>query len=268
MYWDMRIYPNTRISKLPTAFQTIGLILRNLVASKSKKRESKVYQFDGVVTLHNMSVIESPRMQHSINSANEAAGWDYQIPMRVHQAIWCVDTILKNKVTSNSSLVEIGTGRGYVMMAVLQSRSFLDSDIHNQVFLCDSYLPYSLNSDNKQVIENGVNKHYAANVEQTRNSFSSFKNVQIVEGNLPESLDLVDFGSIGFCHIDLNNPRVELYCLEKLWPKIELGGIILIDDYAHLGYDTTYKTFNEFAIKKGITILTTAFGQGIIVKSS
>ena len=90
----------------------------------------------------------------------------------------------------------------------------------------------------------------------------------IVVGNLPENLDLVDFGSIGFCHIDLNNPRVELQCLEKLWPKIELGGIILIDDYAHLGYDTTYKTFNEFAIKKDITILTTAFGQGIIVKSS
>ena len=268
MIWDMNVYSNTKISKLPTAFQIPALILRNLKLSKSKNKTSKVYEFDGVVTQHNMSVIESPRMQHSINSANEIAGWDYQIPMRVHQAIWCVDTILKNQATSKSSLVEIGTGRGYVMMAVLQSRKYLNSDFHNSVFLCDSYLPYTLNSESKQDIKNGVNKHYAINAEQTRNSFSSFKNVQIVEGNLPNSLDLVDFGSIGFCHIDLNNPEVEIKCLKKLWPKIELGGIILIDDYAYLGFETTYKTFNEFASEKDITILTTAFGQGIILKTS
>lgn len=92
--------------------------------------------------------------------------------------------------------------------------------------------------------------------------------MQIVEGNLPNSLDLVDFGSIGFCHTDLNNPEVEIKCLKKLWPKIELGGIILIDDYAYLGFETTYKTFNEFVSEKDITILTTAFGQGIILKTS
>lgn len=268
MNWDMNVYTNTRISKLPTTLQTLALILRNIKLSKSKNGRTKVYEFDGVVTQHNMSVIESPRMQYSIHSANEVAGWDYQIPMRIHQAIWCVDTMLKSKATSKSSLVEIGTGRGYVMMAVLRSRSFLDSDIHNPVFLCDSYLPYSLNSESKQDIENGVNKHYAVNAEQTRKAFSSFRNVQIVEGNLPDSLNLVDFGSIGFCHIDLNNPQVEIECLKKLWPKIEPGGIILIDDYAYLGFGSTYKAFNEFAIEKDVTILTTAFGQGIIFKTS
>ena len=71
MIWDMNVYSNTKISKLPTAFQIPALILRNLKLSKSKNKTSKVYEFDGVVTQHNMSVIESPRMQHSINSANE-----------------------------------------------------------------------------------------------------------------------------------------------------------------------------------------------------
>lgn len=172
MIWDMNVYSNTKISKLPTVFQIPALILRSLILIKSKNKISKVYEFDGVVTQHNMYVIESPRMQHSLNSANEISGWDYQIPMRVHQAIWCVDTILKNQTTSKSSLVEIGTGSGYVMMAVLQSRYFLDSDLHNSVFLCDSYLPYNLNSESKQDIKNGGNKHYSINAEHTRNSFS------------------------------------------------------------------------------------------------
>jgi hypothetical protein len=44
------------------------------------------------------------------------------------------------------------------------------------------------------------------------------------------------------------------------------GGVVLIDDYAYSGFEYTYRLFNELATELGVAILTTASGQGIIVK--
>lgn len=41
---------------------------------------------------------------------------------------------------------------------------------------------------------------------------------------------------------------------------------MLIDDYAYSGFEYTNKLFNDFAQEVGVSILTTASGQGIIVK--
>ena len=61
---------------------------------------------------------------------------------------------------------------------------------------------------------------------------------------------------------------MELECLQALWPKIELGGVVLSDDYAYLGFSETYETLNNFFQEVGATVLTTAYGQGIVIKTS
>jgi hypothetical protein len=93
-----------------------------------------------------------------------------------------------------------------------------------------------------------------------------FPQVKLIRGLLPASLGKVALPSISFLHIDLNSPEVEIETLKTLWPNILCGGVILIDDYAYAGYEYTYQLFNSFATEFGVSILTTASGQGIIIK--
>jgi predicted O-methyltransferase YrrM len=93
-----------------------------------------------------------------------------------------------------------------------------------------------------------------------------YKNVRLVKGKLPDTLEEVKFEKIAFLHIDLNAPDIEIDCLKKLWDRILPGGVVLIDDYAYYGFEYTTKLFNKLAEELGVSILTTASGQGIIVK--
>ena len=83
---------------------------------------------------------------------------------------------------------------------------------------------------------------------------------------IPETLEKINLEKIGFLHIDLNAPEIETQCLKILWDKILPGGVILIDDYAYTGFEYTNTLFNKFVQEIGVSILTTASGQGIIVK--
>ena len=261
----MTIYKHSFISSLPKIISTILLIIRNL--KQKKINLSKFFISDGVITKNNMSVVETERIKYSIETAIKNCGWDYQIPMRLHQAIWCLDSVLSNTKMKQSSIVELGTGRGFVMSGILASRDFIGAPIQNPIFLFDTFLPYYLGANNEQTKLNGINRHYAISLESTKRNFSKWNNINIIQGTLPESVKNTKIESVGFLHIDLNNPEIELTTLKYLWPKIEIGGIILIDDYGAIGYQETYKVFNLYSTEIGSPILTTAFGQGIMIKT-
>lgn len=106
------IYPYSKIDRLPKFFQLPALIIRNLVSRSPKYQEV----FDGMASIHNFSFRTLPRFVAAQERAIRAGGFDYNIPMRIHQAIWCADKAFK--LPSDSVFVELGTGKGYIMSGV------------------------------------------------------------------------------------------------------------------------------------------------------
>ena len=53
--------------------------------------------------------------------------------------------------------------------------------------------------------------------------------------------------------------------VRALWPSIQRGGIMLLDDYAQVQQQND--AMNQLAQDLSFEILTTASGQGIVVKS-
>jgi hypothetical protein len=171
------------------------------------------------------------------------------------------------KLPIDSAFVELGTGKGYVMSAILGSLDFLKIDLKDKnVFLFDTFEPNATDYKSEQNALHGRNIYYAESFKSVEENFSEYKNVRLVRGQLPGALAEVNLKKIGFLHIDLNAPEIETHCLEILWDRILPGGVVLIDDYAYTGFEYTNRLFNEFAQKVGVAILTTASGQGIIVK--
>lgn len=257
------IYPYSKISRLPKFLQTPALLVRNIFSSPPK------YSFasDCMATSNNFTFTETPRFKLAQKRAVEASGFDYQIPLRLHQAIWCADQAIK--LNPEASFVELGTGRGYVMSAVLGSFESLAPSIDvPRMFLFDTFESTSTDLKSGQDSTLGKNIYYAESFEDVQKSFSKYSNVTLVRGKLPESLEKVmqNIGAISFLHIDLNAPEVEIECLLKLWDRILPGAIILIDDYACGGFEYTYELINKIAKTLNISILTTASGQGITIK--
>jgi O-methyltransferase len=255
------IYPYSRISKLPKSLQGIALLLRSLKIQRHRYQ----HKFNGVATSHNLSVLNTPRFKYALENAISAGGFDYQIYMRQHQAIFCADVALS--LHENGSFVELGTGKGYTMITVLSGLEFRNIDLSTiPVFLFDSFSSSATDKEGLQNSSFGKNIYYAESFGQVQNNFSLYPNVTLIQGTLPQSLYKFDTGPISFLHIDLNAPEVEIECLKFLWDRVQPGGIILIDDYAHRGFEYTNLLFDTFAEELGLSILTTPYGPGIMIK--
>jgi len=259
--FDYTVYPYSKISKMPTRIQHLALIIRNLLTPRIRY----AHHFDGIATCHNLGFLLDPQFQSAESRAIQAGGFDYFIPLRLHQAIWCARNALK--LDSNASFVEFGTGKGYVMSAVLSYLKSTKSDLSKiHVFLFDTFDSFATDHKGLQSAKFGRNIYYAESFEDVERNFQEFSFVTLVKGNLPQILDLRDWGGISFLHVDLNAPEIEVASVLKLWNQILPGGIVLIDDYAYNSFSYTYQLFNNLADELKVPILTTASGQGIMIK--
>ena len=259
--FDWTVYPYSKISKLPVVIQGPLLVLRNLIQRTPKPQ----FKFDGIETCHNMFFMKDPDFISAQSRAVKAGGFDYGIPLRLHQAIWCAKYALERDPTAH--FVELGTGKGFVMSAVMFN---LDSTRERSklppTLLFDSFESSATDSLSLQSFENGKNIYYAESYEKVVENFKEWPNVSLIKGRLPDSLESNVPERISFIHVDLNSPLIEIACLKLCWNNLIPGGVILLDDYAYLGFEKTHEIITGFFEEIGLGILTTATGQGIVIK--
>ena len=103
----------------------------------------------------------------------------------------------------------------------------------------------------------------------TESKFSMYSNVELVRGELPESLNkkLDEINKIIFLHIDLNNAFSEIESIKLIYEKLPKGCVIILDDYC---YDELFReqknAWDSFVKTKNNTILSLPTGQGIFFK--
>lgn len=223
------------------------------------------YSTSMLATKHNVSFMESPSFRAAYDAAVEAANrdhWNAGMHFRVHQALWCAG----HGMRLGGNLIELGTGRGMIFSAILTATPDWEQR-DNQVFLFDTFSSASMNMETGfQDVALGESPVYAVSYEATRKTFERWSRITLVKGNLPETLSEVEIGPISFLHIDLNSHIVESECLMRLWNQLVPGAIVLLDDYAHVNSEKQYHAMNSCAEKLGVSILTLATGQGLIIR--
>lgn len=213
---------------------------------------------DSVISANNKNFINNNAFKDSYNFAVNFVGEDFRIPFRVHQAIWAVS----NSLSIEGDIVELGTGRGFIISSVLNY--FQNSERFNDknIILFDIFLKPSISGL-------GILNHeqyYANSYQSMKSKFDNYKNVKLIEGDIYNTLNNNIPKKIAFLHIDLNNADVELFSIKLLWNNLQKGAIILLDDYANAGHDEQFLEWNIFAESQNRIILTTPSGQGILIK--
>jgi hypothetical protein len=259
--FDWTVYEGSRIKNMHKLIQPAALLVRNLSPKDLIYSPSPPHNFDGMATFHNDSFRHNPRFRKAYTRAVAAAGWDYKIPYRIHQALWCSRQAQK----VDGDFVELGTGRGFIMSAVLASFQNWES-CSRTLHLFDTFISTALDEQGRQSLKGTISPRYAKSIDDVKINFSEWKRVMLHQGDVFDTLQELDSSRISMLHIDMNDHRPEVYGLRTLWKKIPRGGVVLLDDYAYRGYEQTYKAMNDLAEELGFDILSTATGQGIIIK--
>jgi hypothetical protein len=256
-------FAGPRILRLPTIVRAPIFLLRNLRFYRLPRRIRFLFDSDGVATIAILSFLNKSEFVSAYFRMRVASREvvDPGLHWRVHQAMWCSANCMKIE----GDFVECGTGKGMMMSAVLDSLPFWNTS-GKRLLLFDTFSPFGIDpSSGKNSEEQGVRGTYALNIEAVAENFSEWPMVELIQGLLPGTLPQGKIVKIAFLHVDLNHAPAEVAVVRALWSSIQRGGMMLLDDYAQVQQQND--AMNQLAQELSFEILTTASGQGIVLKS-
>lgn len=221
------------------------------------------YDTDSLTTSNNCDFITDPRFAKAYASAAATKPWEgFTLQWRTYIVCWFADFV-KNL---EGDYVECGVNTGAYSRALID---YIDFDkLNKTIWLLDTYEGLAKELVTEAEMEVGIESYfnsYKDVYEQVKATFKPFK-AEVIKGRVPDTLPLCKAEKICYLSIDMNVVAPEIAAAEYFWDKIVPGGVVILDDYGFPPHILQKKAFDEFAIKKRVSILTLPTGQGIIIK--
>jgi hypothetical protein len=251
---------------------TILDLLYQPVASPQRPKEglyTPIFSYDGLINdpkvIHNHEFMRDPRYVRAFEAAEKALGYDHKMFWRLHVALWCASQAQKLP----GDFVECGVWRGFLATAIMNYIPWPNANKHFYLFdtwegLDERYLTDGERRNQAKL--DHFKPYYANQFEYVREHFSSYPNVHLVKGSVPETLSSVEIGKVSYLSLDMNCAPPELAAAEYFWDKLVPGGMILLDDYGFVSYEDQKRGFDQFASGHDVDILALPTGQGLIIK--
>jgi hypothetical protein len=221
------------------------------------------YNRDGLATWANADFLKDPLFSEAYRLAKETQSFSHDVQWRVMVGCWAAWQVKE----LDGDFVECGVNRGGLSRAVMHYVGF--QDLKKTFYLLDTFCGLVDDQISEREREHGITEfQYSECFESVKNTFAEFKNVEIVRGAIPGTLDHVKASRVCYLHIDMNCAAPEIAAAEYFWDKLVPGGIILLDDYGWPNHIVQKQTFDEFAAHRGVQILGLPTGQGMIIKPS
>lgn len=230
---------------------------------------SGIYAESGMATLHNTGCLKTERFRTAYRRGIKAAG-DYKIQWRAYVACWAASQAIR---AGKGDFVECGVNRGFMSSAIM---SYLDwNRLDRNFYLVDTFegIREEILSDEEKAVGYAEKNRkalaqgdYVYGAESVKKNFEEWPRAYVVQGFVPKVLKDLPATSVAFVHLDMNNVTPEKAAAEYFWPLMIRGGVMLLDDYAFIGYGLSKKGMDDFADAVGVEILSLPTGQGILIK--
>jgi hypothetical protein len=231
----------------------------------------RVYAQDGLVTVHNHDYLRDAEFRRAyargVRALNGAE--DYSWHWRVHVGLWAARTACGVE----GDFVECGVNRGFMSSAIMEhlewnarDRTFYLLDTFAGLdprFVSDVEVQRGSLGRNRRELSTGFYVEGPASVVE---NFAQWRNVRLIVGAVPETLEQVDASRIAFLHLDMNCALPEVAAAEHFWDRLVPGAVVLLDDYAYLGYESQKEAMDGFAARRGVAICSLPTGQGLLLK--
>lgn len=251
--------------------RTTRRLIAKLVYLTMRKLAPAIYAQDGLLSVHSHDFMHDPAFLESYGRGVKALGGtdEYRWHWRIHVGLWAANSAKK----LDGDFVECGVNKGFLSSAIMQHLDW--NSLNKQFYLLDTFSGLDERFVSKDEVRAGALaksasdlKHafYEVDVESVRNNFSQWKNVHIVQGAIPLSLERVEAKQIAYLHLDMNCAPPEVAALTYFWDTLVPGAIILLDDYAYFGFRLQKLAMDIFASEHGVQICSLPTGQGLLIK--
>jgi Macrocin-O-methyltransferase (TylF) len=231
--------------------------------------DSRVYDQDGLRSVHNHDFMQEERFRRAYARGVRAVGSDYRWHWRVHVGLWAA--FAASKLVGD--FVECGVNRGFLSSAIMEDLGW--DRLGKTFYLLDTFsgvdegmISVSPGSEteierNRRNLKTGF---YVQDLQEVIPNFAQWRNVRIIPGRVPDTLSMVETAHVSYLHLDMNCAPPEVAAFEYFWEKLVPGAIVLLDDYAYVGYESQKEALDVLAEERELRILSLPTGQGLLIK--
>lgn len=235
--------------------------------------KGEYYRADGFATKNkNRSFMDRPDFaaayEWSANFSHEGrqSSWrGHDLRWKAHICVWAASHALKIE----GDFVECGVAIALSSGTILKCLGL--ENIERKFWLFDTFfgtpLVEGMNQDELRAREILNARHYFDCYEYVRAKTVDYPNVELVRGVLPGTLDAISERRIAYLAVDLNNAPSEAGVIERLWPQLSTGAIVVIDDYGFIGHEAQQNIWDTFAKERGLMVGSLPTGQGLLIKA-
>lgn len=106
----------------------------------------------------------------------------------------------------------------------------------------------------------------SASESMLRSNLAGLGNFAVHKGWIPERFADVEGERFCVVHIDVDLYQPTLACLQFFYPRVNNGGVIVLDDYGFTTCPGAYRAVKEFMADKPEYVIHLPTGQGIIIR--
>ena len=169
--------------------------------------------------------------------------------------------------TDYKNLVESGVCDGLTMYFAMSAARGVTESVTAHLYDAWAGMRDDLLEDSEKHL---AGEYDYLNVETTKKNLNNagLNGFCFNEGFIP-SLFIEQTGpeDLVWLHIDLNSSAPTWSAMNHFWPRLERGGVILLDDYALSGYEATKRVIDVWIADTKGSLFHFPTGQGLIIKT-
>ncbi len=243
-----------------------------------------VYESDGLRSIHNHSFMKDKKFKDAYQYVSDLLGKDYGWYWRNYIGIRLACMARHRSL----NFVECGVGEGWMSLSII---NYFRSNFGVTPFMT---LFDTFSGIDPGIVDRDEVAYWGRSAEERRDMHTIYAGatflkvkahfdttsdasdrIRFVQGSIPASMtnevvaSIASRGGISFLHIDMNNAVPEVAALERLYPLVSIGGIVLLDDYAYVGYEYQNEQMNKLCASLGIeSPIALPTGQGLLIRTS
>lgn len=262
---DFTVYPNTRIERLPAPLRGPALLARNLIPD-GIWRYRYAYRADELATVSLNQFQEDPVFEDAYARVHEH--WRRGLSDK-RWRLWVLTRLARTRAglpeSEPGSFAEFGVYRGGCAYVTLSTTELAAGQ---RYFLFDTFEGAPPGHLTQAELDRGLSEGLAdTSIPQVEELLDRWRDrIVITPGDIFETLEKAETGSLTFAHLDVNGAAATVRALEYVYPRLVPGGIAVLDDYGAEKYGPMRHAVEEFLADKPEEALSLPTSQGILIK--
>ena len=215
---------------------------------------------DGLMAWRNTAWRNAAEFRNIYEEVVRNVGSDFKIEWRTHVLLY----FARLAKETSGAFIEFGTGKGWMATAIGSSGLLHESD--KKMFLFDTFAPEKVDQSSGTRLFGETDPHYAIDPNSISPMLLSDDRIFCVVGDVRETLlpNLMFLKEVAFVHFDLNSADMEEFCFRTIYPELQKGCVIVLDDYGFINLEAQQVVWDKLSQEFGFSILSLPTGQGII----